>query len=134
MEKIREQLSQARLELSDKQTENKGINKEQNKPGGIHCKMNELDDVLLKDVGNRISSSNKLRISLLGALRYGKPFVLDLMEVDGMFDTVCRDRFNAIKPSLLDDIIKKKILHAKVFEYLIKEMDSEEFLKKYFIP
>jgi len=40
--------------------------------------------------------------------RYGKPFVLDMMEVD-MFDTVSA-RFNELQAGLMDAIINKSIL------------------------
>ena len=40
--------------------------------------------------------------------RFGKPFVIDMMEVD-MFETVS-DRFDEIKKGLMNDIMDRSIL------------------------
>ena len=43
--------------------------------------------------------------------RYGKPFVMDMMEVD-MFETVA-DRFDEIKKGLMNDIMDRSILQEE---------------------
>lgn len=43
--------------------------------------------------------------------RYGKPFVLDMMEVD-MYQT-CVDRFDGIMPGLMDSLMDKSILQEE---------------------
>jgi len=53
--------------------------------------------------------TNSLRMSLLGAIRYGKPFVLDMLEVD-MFQTVA-DRMEEITAGLMASIMDKSILN-----------------------
>nr|CAH8855428.1 unnamed protein product [Trichobilharzia regenti] len=58
VEKIREKLLQSKLELRNKQDEVKMNNEDNCKPG-IHCKIGELDDILFKDIGNRINESDK---------------------------------------------------------------------------
>lgn len=61
---------------------------------------------------------NVVRMAILGAIRYGKPFVLDMMEVD-MFDTVA-DRMNELAPGLMAMIMDKSILEEVkyVFSYV----------------
>nr|XP_056710545.1 IQ motif and ankyrin repeat domain-containing protein 1 [Euleptes europaea] len=116
VENAEEKLSLARLKL-----------REQLQGGaaefqGLKCSVQELDDVLFKDVGGKIHSDGRwplvidpsgqaaiflryrdtnylnavnpsdmsvetIRLALLGAIRYGKPLVFDMMEVN-MFDTV----------------------------------------------
>ncbi|XP_077666457.1 IQ motif and ankyrin repeat domain-containing protein 1 [Eretmochelys imbricata] len=118
-EKAEEKLSLARLRLREQTQEGVG-----NEFQGLKCSVQELDDVLLKDVGGKIHSDGRwpliidpsgqaatflryrdtnylntlnpndtnmetIRLALLGALRYGKPVVFDMMEVN-MFDAVKR--------------------------------------------
>ena len=54
--------------------------------------------------------SSCIHISLIHN-RYGKPFVMDMMEVD-MFETVS-DRFDEIKKGLMDDIMDRSILQEE---------------------
>lgn len=49
-----------------------------------------------------------IRMAVLGAIRYGKPFVFDMMEVD-MFETAARI-MDDILPNLLNMIMDKSIL------------------------
>ncbi|BFZ16284.1 hypothetical protein BsWGS_19323 [Bradybaena similaris] len=74
--------------------------------------------------------SNNVRMCLLGALRYGKPFVLDMMEVD-IFET-CTDRFDEIIKGLMGSIIDKSILQEDKYIKLIKELDGPEYDKSKF--
>lgn len=50
----------------------------------------------------------RLRLAIAGALRFGKPLVLDMLEVN-MFETIC-DRFDQIMPGLMKSIMDKSIL------------------------
>ncbi|KAF6031736.1 IQANK1 [Bugula neritina] len=64
---------------------------------------------------NSLSSSNMaseaIRLGLLGALRYGKPLVIDMMGVD-MFQTIS-DMMNEVLPGLMDKIMDKSILEEE---------------------
>jgi len=64
---------------------------------------------------NSLSSSNMaseaIRLGLLGALRYGKPLAIDMMEVD-MFQTIS-DMMNEVLPGLMDKIMDKSILEEE---------------------
>lgn len=51
---------------------------------------------------------NRARMAILGSLRFGKPLVLDMMEVD-MFQTV-GDIFDRLMKGLLKSIMDKSIL------------------------
>ncbi|KAL5017303.1 hypothetical protein ScPMuIL_006892 [Solemya velum] len=66
-----------------------------------------------------------MRKALLGALRYGKPLVLDLMESD-MFDT-CSERFDEIFPGLMSCIMDKSIMKEENYGKLIKDGDGDEY-------
>lgn len=161
-DKAREDLANAKLQLREQL--NEGVESNENLPG-IQILIKELDDVLLRDVGNKIKDSgkwpliidrssqaatflryrdtnylnalntkemepNKVRLSLLGAIRFGKPLVLDMMEVD-MFNTVS-DRFDEIGKGLMDQIMDKSIMQEENYLKLIKEGDGPDYEKNKF--
>ncbi|XP_001183758.2 putative IQ motif and ankyrin repeat domain-containing protein [Strongylocentrotus purpuratus] len=72
-----------------------------------------------------------IRSAVLGAVRYGKPFVLDFLEVN-MFET-CVSRFDEVQPGLLEDILNKSILEKEKYLYLVRESDGEEYNKNKFM-
>ncbi|KAK3259728.1 hypothetical protein CYMTET_31288 [Cymbomonas tetramitiformis] len=127
---------------------------------GIRIELKELDEVLMRDVGNKIRDSgkwplvidvskqvsvflrytdtnyvnacsstnmepNKLRRSLLGGIRYGKPMVLDLMDVD-LMDEIER-AFDVIEFGLFDEIMSKGLLQNEAYMKLIRKDDGEEY-------
>ena len=127
---------------------------------GIYVEMRDLDDVLIKDVGDKVRASgkaacvidiskqasvflryldtnyvnalsranmesDKLRRSILGAIRYGKPFILDLMDVD-VWESVQFD-FDLIKKGLMGMLLDRSILKDEAYLSLIKESDGEEY-------
>jgi len=67
-----------------------------------------------------------VRIALLGALRYGKPIVFDMMELDrhGAVEAT----LEAIRPNLFQDLLDLSLLRddSKI-ENLIKEEDGEQY-------
>ncbi|XP_048763546.2 IQ motif and ankyrin repeat domain-containing protein 1-like isoform X2 [Ostrea edulis] len=161
-DKAREGLAIAKLKLREQM--NEGLEASEDLPG-LQIMIKELDDVLLKDVGNKIKDSgkwpliidrsaqaatflryrdtnylnslnpkemeaNKIRLSLLGAIRFGKPLVLDMMEVD-MFHTVS-DRFDEIDKGLMDKIMDKSIMQEENYLKLLKAGDGPEYEKNKF--
>lgn len=67
-----------------------------------------------------------LRRALLGAIRYGKPLVLDFKEAD-LFEVVGA-AFDAIEPGLFDQILSKEIISPRCYERLIrKDADGVEY-------
>ncbi|KAJ8305740.1 hypothetical protein KUTeg_016285 [Tegillarca granosa] len=144
-EKAREILSQAKLKLREQQMEGRDAATDEELPG-VKVNIRELDDVLLRDVGNKIKDSGRwplmidpsgqaatflryrdtnylnalsphqmeperVRMAVLGSIRYGKYLVLDMMEVD-MFDTV-GDVWDNIQKGLLSMIMDKTILQEE---------------------
>ena len=59
-------------------------------------------------------------MALLGAVRYGKPLVIDLMGCD-MFHIV-RGRFDEIKPGLMDWVIDKTLVTEEKFNQITKKV------------
>lgn len=55
--------------------------------------------------------TDKLRLSLLGAIRYGKPFVVDFQAAD-MTDTVL-NALDTVQANLAEDLLSKAILKAR---------------------
>ncbi|GFR42368.1 hypothetical protein Agub_g3023, partial [Astrephomene gubernaculifera] len=67
-----------------------------------------------------------LRRSLLGALRYGKPLVLDLQECD-LWEEV-RGAFDRVEPGLLSRLLDKSLLSRERYTSLIRpQEDGEEY-------
>lgn len=70
----------------------------------------------------------RLRKGLLGALRYGKPFVFDMMGMELDEDAI-REIFDAIQPKLFDKILSKKIMREEHYLALVSEEDDEQYNK-----
>lgn len=166
VEQARDRLARLKLALRDKQHEGQDAEVGSDDAGtGLKVFVRELDDVLMRDVGNRIRDSNRwpliidiheqastflryrdtnylnalssqqmepqrIRLAVLGSLRYGKPLVLDMMEVD-MFDA-CTTRFDEVQKGLMDAIMDKTILQESVYLKLIRSTDGEEYGKNQF--
>lgn len=163
-EKSRDKLSQAKLKLREQQKGGDDGEDPDDLPG-LKVLVKELDDVLFRDVGNKIKDSgkwpliidrtgqaatflryrdtncvnalspkqmedDKVRLSLLGAVRFGKPFILDMMEVD-MFDTVS-DRFDNILKGLMGMIMDKSIMQEENYLKIVKESDGPDYQKNKF--
>jgi len=127
---------------------------------GIPIDLKDLDDVLVKDVGNKVRDSgkwplvidpsnqasvflryldtnyvnacssknmepNRLRRSILGAFRYGKPCVLDFMDVD-LMDEVIKG-FDAVQDGLFMAIMTKKLMQNEAYMSLVRRDDGEEY-------
>ncbi|RUS72886.1 hypothetical protein EGW08_019346 [Elysia chlorotica] len=160
----RDKLSKLRLRLRESIKGEDSSTANDDSPG-VKVNIKELDDVLLRDIGNRIKDSekwpllidqsgqastflryrdtnyinsirpadmenNNIRRCLLGSIRFGKPFVVDMMEVD-MFDT-CSDRFGEIQKDLMSSIIDKSILKPEKYLKLVKAEDGPEYDKTKF--
>lgn len=72
-----------------------------------------------------------IRLALLGALRYGKPAVLDMMDVD-MFDTVTMV-FDGVQKGLMASLMSKELLKDNKFLELVRPEDGEEYSKTSFL-
>eukprot|EP01062_Namystynia_karyoxenos_P063823 TRINITY_DN5660_c3_g1_i1.p1 TRINITY_DN5660_c3_g1~~TRINITY_DN5660_c3_g1_i1.p1 ORF type:complete len:553 (+),score=243.14 TRINITY_DN5660_c3_g1_i1:116-1774(+) len=66
-----------------------------------------------------------LRKALLGAIRYGKPMVVDLMDVD-ILDRV-KEQFNKVEAGLWEKILTRQITKNEGFKSLIKEEDGADY-------
>lgn len=163
LDKARDKLAMAKLKLREQQKG--GEEMDEDDLPGLKVTVRELDDVLLRDVGNRIKDSGKwpliidpnaqaatflryrdtnyintlspaqmepekIRMSVLGAVRYGKPLVIDMMEVD-MFHAVER-RFDDVMEGLLNMIMDKSIMQEEVYLKLLRENDPPEYHKNKF--
>ncbi|ELT90080.1 hypothetical protein CAPTEDRAFT_89148 [Capitella teleta] len=158
MEESRNTLCAIKLQLRQQQAAGEEL-------AGLKVTVKELDDVLLRDVGNvirecgkwpliidpsaqaatflryrdtnylqalnpREMEAEKVRMALVGAIRFGKPLVLDMMEVD-MFDTVSA-RMDEIYPGLMADIMDKSIMKEEKYIKLLKQEDGVDYDKNRF--
>ncbi|CUG70025.1 Hypothetical protein, putative [Bodo saltans] len=74
---------------------------------------------------------DSLRRSLLGALRYGKPLVLDLRDVPML--SLLEEKFNAILPNLFQEVLSKNFQEKEVFLKLLRQpQDGPELVEEKF--
>ncbi|XP_017738935.1 PREDICTED: putative IQ motif and ankyrin repeat domain-containing protein LOC642574 homolog isoform X3 [Rhinopithecus bieti] len=67
----------------------------------------------------------RLRLALLGALRYGKPLVFDLREVD-LFPAVQR-QLEAVQPGLARALLSRGLLEQERYLSLLRPTDGPEY-------
>ncbi|XP_032896374.1 IQ motif and ankyrin repeat domain-containing protein 1 [Amblyraja radiata] len=158
-----ERLALAKLQLREKLQREASLSDQK----GILCHIRELDDVLLKDVGDKIKQDGRwpliidpsgqasiflryidtnfydalnpshmkpqvLRLGLLGAIRYGKMLVIDMMEVN-MFPVVT-NVFEQIQAGLMDKLMSKELLQNDGFLSLLQPSDGPEYSRNEFSP
>ena len=134
---------------------------------GVLCNIRELDDVLVRDVGNRIAqdgrwpllvdasnrvstflryrdtnylnvcsprdmSAEAMRMALLGAIRYGKPLVADLMDID-CWDVFAK-RLDGVEDGLCAALMSKELLANDRFKSLIRKTDGDAYRLENFQP
>ncbi|KAL1767425.1 IQ motif and ankyrin repeat domain-containing protein LOC642574-like [Sigmodon hispidus] len=154
-QKAEETLAMARLELREQTQEGEEL-----EAPGLKCKVTELHDVLMKDVGDRIRADGRwplvidpsgqaatflryqdtnyvdavnpehlrpetIRLALLGALRYGKPLVFDLREMD-LFPVV-QQQLEAVQPGLAQALLSRGLLAQESYLSLVQPTDGPEY-------
>ncbi|XP_069321990.1 IQ motif and ankyrin repeat domain-containing protein 1 [Eulemur rufifrons] len=67
----------------------------------------------------------RVRLALLGALRYGKPLVFDLREVD-LFPTV-QQQLEAVRPGLAQELLSRTLLQEERYLSLLRPADGPEY-------
>ncbi|GAB5584309.1 IQ motif and ankyrin repeat domain-containing protein 1 isoform X1 [Prionailurus iriomotensis] len=147
-QKAEETLAMARLELREQTQEGEEEEEEEAAAApGLKCQVTELHDVLMKDVGDRIRADatflryqdtnyvdavnpdhlrpERIRLALLGALRYGKPLVFDLRDVD-LFPAV-RQQLEAVQPGLAQELLGRGLLERERYLSLVRPADGPEY-------
>ncbi|XP_049488758.1 IQ motif and ankyrin repeat domain-containing protein 1 isoform X2 [Panthera uncia] len=67
----------------------------------------------------------RIRLALLGALRYGKPLVFDLCDVD-LFPAV-RQQLEAVQPGLAQELLGRGLLERERYLSLVRPADGPEY-------
>uniref|UniRef100_UPI003AAD4062 IQ motif and ankyrin repeat domain-containing protein 1-like n=1 Tax=Centroberyx gerrardi TaxID=166262 RepID=UPI003AAD4062 len=67
----------------------------------------------------------KLRGALLGAIRFGKPLVIDMMEVE-LFDVV-GDQLEQVKPGLSKELMSKELLQEERYLGIVHSSDGPQY-------
>ena len=68
----------------------------------------------------------RMRKGLLGALRYGKPFVLDMMSV-ALEKEQLVELFDAVLPGLFEKLLDKRMYREAEYMELVTEEDGTEY-------
>ncbi|KAK6188447.1 hypothetical protein SNE40_004617 [Patella caerulea] len=66
-----------------------------------------------------------IRMALIGAMKFGKPFILDMNEAD-MFQA-CADKFDEIQKGLIDALLDKSIFKDEKYLSLVKDTDGADY-------
>ena len=103
------------------------------------------DTNYLSAVNPKHMEPETIRMSLLGALRFGKFAVLDLLDIEGMWPSMVR-KFDAVQKDLLPALISKDFLKEeryytmmnaiyKMFRYLklIRRTDGDQYSPMQFL-
>lgn len=67
----------------------------------------------------------RIRLALLGALRYGKPLVFDLGEVD-LFPVV-QQQLEAVQPRLAQELLSRRLLEQDRYLSLLRPSDGPDY-------
>ena len=67
-----------------------------------------------------------LRKLLLGALRFGKPFVLDMLSL-ALEEETLNELLDPVMPSLLPLLLSKRICEERHYSKLIRPTDGDEY-------
>jgi hypothetical protein len=70
---------------------------------------------------------DKFRLALLGSIRYGKPFVLDLMEYDEELLEAIKVVCDMIDKSLFNSLLDKTLAEKENYMKLVKNEDGHEY-------
>lgn len=71
---------------------------------------------------------DKVRLAILGSIRYGKPFVLDLMQYDQELLESIRSVCDQIDEGLFEEMCNKKLVQEERYMRLVKlETDGNEY-------
>jgi len=85
-------------------------------------------DVNLVDAYNpeQMLSPETLRLAILGALRFGKPLVLDLGNNPDLF-TTCMERLDEVSKGIGNAIMNKSIINEEEYGKLVRKTDAPEY-------
>ena len=89
------------------------------------------DTNLCSALSREHTSPNRLRRSILGAIRYGKPFVMDLMDCASIWERV-GSLLDEVLPGLLALLTSGDLLRGERYLELARKEDGEEYEKNRF--
>ncbi|XP_031679191.1 DNA mismatch repair protein Mlh1 isoform X3 [Oncorhynchus kisutch] len=74
---------------------------------------------------------DKLRLALLGAIRFGKPLVINMMEVD-LFESV-QNQLDQVNPGLSEQLMNKELLQEERYLSLVRSTDGPQYARTEFM-
>lgn len=93
---------------------------------GLFLRYQDTNYVNILDT--RACQEQKLKTSLLGAIRFGKPLVVDLVNMD--LWSAMESSFDRICPNLFEDLLNKSLLDNQNYMKLVDESKDEEIYHK----
>jgi hypothetical protein len=76
----------------------------------------------------QLMQPDRFRLALIGSIRYGKPFVLDLMQYDNELIESIKATCEQIDASLFAELFDKKLIENERFMHLVRpEKDGKEY-------
>ncbi|XP_071010494.1 IQ motif and ankyrin repeat domain-containing protein 1-like isoform X3 [Oncorhynchus clarkii lewisi] len=74
---------------------------------------------------------DKLRLALLGAIRFGKPLVINMMEVD-LFESI-QNQLDQVNPGLSEQLMNKELLQEERYLSLVRSTDGPQYARTEFM-
>nr|XP_046213676.1 IQ motif and ankyrin repeat domain-containing protein 1-like [Oncorhynchus gorbuscha] len=74
---------------------------------------------------------DKLRLALLGPIRFGKPLVINMMEVD-LFESV-QNQLDQVNPGLSEQLMNKELLQEERYLSLVRSTDGPQYARTEFM-
>jgi hypothetical protein len=76
----------------------------------------------------QLMQPDRFRLALIGSIRYGKPFVLDLMQYDNELIESIKATCEQIDSTLFTELFNKKLIENERFMHLVRpEKDGKEY-------
>ncbi|XP_040481834.1 IQ motif and ankyrin repeat domain-containing protein 1-like isoform X2 [Ursus maritimus] len=95
-------------------------------PSGLAATFLRYQDSNYVDAANPAHlRPERIRLALLGALRYGKPLVFDLREAD-LFPVVWQ-QLEAVRPGLAQELLSQELLEQERYLSLLRPADGPEY-------
>lgn len=76
-------------------------------------------------MNSRDMEPERIRLAILGGIRFGKPAVIDFMDIDDW--EMLKSTFDKVKPGFLEDVLSKAIIKNEKFLELVHDEDPDEY-------
>lgn len=100
--------------------------------GNVHTFLKYRDVNMISVTSEHEFQREPLRVALMGALRYGKPHIIDVSVIDqSKALDIVRDKYNEIYPGLWNDLMDRSIMDFEKCGKLYQANDDVDYKNAY---